>query len=118
MDRFWQWAWDRHAPRYLWVIWLTAFASALPVYLAWAWIVLSFEKSSRYCAAFIVAAAVALVMTAGGAHFPVDGDFALSNDGSRAVRLIGRRHWKTRTSGIARVMCDRWRCYLLRWWCS
>ncbi len=66
MDRFWQWAWDRHAPRYLWVIWLTAFASALPVYLAWAWIVLSFEKSSRYWAAFGVAVAVVLMMAAVG----------------------------------------------------
>jgi len=66
MDRIWQWAWDRHAPRYLWVVWLSASAASLPVFLAWAWIVLSFENSSRYWAAFIVAVAVVLVMTALG----------------------------------------------------
>ncbi|AKK29659.1 adenylate/guanylate cyclase domain-containing protein [Mycobacterium sp. EPa45] len=66
MDRFWQWAWDRHAPRYLWVVWLSASAASLPVYLAWAWIVLSVENSSRYGVAAMVAVVVALVMAAGG----------------------------------------------------
>lgn len=66
MDRFWQWAWDRHAPRYLWLVWLFTSAASLPVFLAWAWIVLSFEKSNRYGAAFIVAVVVVLVMAAVG----------------------------------------------------
>ena len=48
MDRFWQWAWDRYGPRYLWVLTMSAFAPALPVYPIWAWIVLAVEKSGRY----------------------------------------------------------------------
>jgi class 3 adenylate cyclase len=66
MDRFWQWAWDRHSPRYLWVIWLSASASALPVYLAWGYIVLACEKSTRYGLVSAVAVIVVLVMTAAG----------------------------------------------------
>jgi len=62
MDRFWQWAWDRYGPRYVWVITMSAFASALPVYLIWAWIVLAVEKSSRYGAATVVAVVVVLGM--------------------------------------------------------
>ena len=29
MDRIWQWAWDRYGARYLWAIWVVAFASSL-----------------------------------------------------------------------------------------
>ena len=73
MDRFWQWAWDRYGSRYVWVITISAFASSLPVYLIWAWIVLAVERSSRYGAAFVVAVLVALGMSLvnslSGRHF-------------------------------------------------
>src|SRR4051812_29207963 len=70
MNRIWQWAWDRFGPKYLWVLWLSACAASLPVFLVWAWIVLTFENSSRYGEASIVTVAVVLVMTAGNV-FPV-----------------------------------------------
>ncbi len=63
MDRFWQWAWDRYGSRYVWVITIAAFASALPVYLIWSRIVLAVEKSSRYGAAAAVAVVVVLGMS-------------------------------------------------------
>jgi adenylate cyclase len=62
MDRFWQWAWDRYGARYSWVICVSAFVSALPVYVLWAWIVLTIEKSGRYAEASVAAVVVVLVM--------------------------------------------------------
>src|ERR1700757_852965 len=62
MDRIWQWAWDRYGARYSWALLIGAFASALPVFLAWSWIVLAFEKSSQYAEASFWAVAVTLMM--------------------------------------------------------
>jgi adenylate cyclase len=62
MDRIWQWAWDRYGARYFWALLTGAFASALPVFLVWSWIVLAFEKSTHYVEASLLAVAVTLVM--------------------------------------------------------
>jgi len=62
MDRIWQWAWDRYGARYSWVTWLLTFASGLPVYLVWSWSVVTFEKSSHYVEASVIAGVAVLVL--------------------------------------------------------
>jgi adenylate cyclase len=62
MDRIWQWAWDRYGPRYSWALLIGSFASALPVFLVWSWIVVAFEKSGHYVEASFFAGVVTLVM--------------------------------------------------------
>jgi adenylate cyclase len=57
MDRIWQWAWDRHGPRYSWALFAVAFALLLPAYLMLSFIVVALEKSDRY----VEAAAVTVV---------------------------------------------------------
>jgi len=57
MDRIWQWAWDRHGPRYSWALFAVAFALLLPAYLMLSFIVVACEKSDRY----VEAAAVTVV---------------------------------------------------------
>ncbi|MGO8941605.1 MAG: hypothetical protein ACLP3C_11805 [Mycobacterium sp.] len=48
MDRFFQWAWDRHGPRYSWVCSATAFVVVLPIYLFLSFAIVAVEHSSRY----------------------------------------------------------------------
>jgi adenylate cyclase len=104
MDRIWQWAWDRYGPRYAWVIWISAFASALPVYLVWSWIVLAFEKSSRYGEASVVAVAVVLVMSllsvfSGKRQFRRAERWASGHEVDRVKALEGTYAW-TRTTDV------------------
>jgi adenylate cyclase len=63
MDRIWQWAWDRYGARYLWVIWVGVFASTLPPYLLWSFLVVVFEKSTHYVEAAVVTGAAVVVMS-------------------------------------------------------
>ena len=98
MDRFWQWAWDRYGSRYVWVITIAAFASALPVYLIWSWIVLAVEKSSRYGAAFVVAVVVVLGMSLltnlpGRHHFRRAKQWAAGHEVDRAKALEDTYSW-------------------------
>jgi adenylate cyclase len=98
MDRIWQWAWDRYGPRYLWVITINAFASALPVYLIWSWIVLTVEKSSRYGAASVVAVVIALGMSLlsslpGRHHFRRAEQWAAGHEVDRAKALEDTYSW-------------------------
>jgi adenylate cyclase len=104
MDHIWQWAWDRYGPRYSWVIWISAFASALPVYLFWSWIVLAFEKSSRYGEASVVALAVVLVMSLlsvfpGKRQFRRAEQWASGHEIDRVKALEGTYAW-TRTTDV------------------
>ena len=48
MDRIWQWAWDRYAPRYTWAVSALAFPVVLPIYLLVRLSIVAFEKSDRY----------------------------------------------------------------------
>ncbi|SBS79514.1 conserved membrane hypothetical protein [uncultured Mycobacterium sp.] len=98
MDRIWQWAWDRYGPRYLWVITLFGFASALPVYLIWSWIVLAVEKSSSYGAASVVAVVVALSMSLlssvhGSHQFRRAEQWAAGHNVDRAMALEDTYAW-------------------------
>jgi adenylate cyclase len=54
MDRIWQWAWDRYGAKYSWACWAVIFLLALPVYLAWSWTIIAFERSDHYVAAAAV----------------------------------------------------------------
>ncbi|MBV8787356.1 MAG: adenylate/guanylate cyclase domain-containing protein, partial [Mycobacterium sp.] len=62
MDRFWQWAWDRHGARYSWVCFVFTFAALLPLYLLWSLVVLAYEHSDRQVevAAYTVVAGLVL----------------------------------------------------------
>ena len=104
MDRFWQWAWDRYGPRYLWVLTMSAFASALPVYLIWAWIVLAVEKSGRYGAASVVAVIITLGMSLvnslpGSRHFRRAERWAAGHEVDRATALEDTYAW-TRANDV------------------
>jgi len=62
MNRFWQWAWDRHGARYSWACFAFTFVALLPIYLLCSFVVVAYEKSDRYveAAAFTVAAVLML----------------------------------------------------------
>lgn len=62
MDRFWQWAWDRHGARYSWACFAFTFAALLPVYLICSFIVVAYEKSDRYIEAAGLTVAAALLL--------------------------------------------------------
>src|SRR5271167_3767031 len=79
MDRIWQWAWDRYGPRYSWVIYVGVFASTLPPYLLWSFLVVAFQKSSHYVEAAVVTGAAVAVMT-----------LVVVLPGSRRFRLVQR----------------------------
>ena len=120
MDRIWQWAWDRYGARYLGVITIVAFASGLPVFLSWSWIVLAAEKSSRYGAAFIVAVVVGLAMSLftnlpGRQHFRGAKQWAAGIEVDRAKALEDTYAWSranaVRAMAVAVTvskMCPRW----------
>ncbi|WP_082943807.1 adenylate/guanylate cyclase domain-containing protein [Mycobacterium sp. 1274761.0] len=54
MDRIWQSAWDRYKSRYSWVCWALTLPLALPVYLAWSFGIVAFERSDHYTEAAAV----------------------------------------------------------------
>ncbi|MEB3983334.1 adenylate/guanylate cyclase domain-containing protein [Mycobacterium sp. 663a-19] len=79
MDRIWQWTWDRYGTRYSWVICAIGFPIAFPVYLFLSFIIVAFEKSSRYIESVGVTVVAVLVMM-----------YALVLPGLGAWRLVGR----------------------------
>jgi adenylate cyclase len=79
MDRIWQWAWDRFGTRYSWAIWAGVFASTLPSYLLWSFLVVAFEKSTHYVEAAVVTGVAVVVMS-----------LVVFLPGSRRVRLVQR----------------------------
>ena len=60
MDRIWQWAWDRHGPRYSWTVTAVSYFAVLPVWLGSTLLVVAFEESDRYVEA--AAATLGIVM--------------------------------------------------------
>lgn len=79
MDRVWQWAWDHHRSKYSWMICAIGFPVALPVYLVLSFIIVAFEKSSRYIESAGVTVVAVLVLM-----------YALVLPGLGAWRLVGR----------------------------
>ena len=62
MERFCQWAWDRHGPRYSWVMCALVVMVAYPVYLVLASAIMAFEDCDRYAEAAAVAAVGVVVI--------------------------------------------------------
>ncbi len=48
MDRIWQWAWNRHGPRFTWTVWAISCTFSLPIYLFVTVPIVAFEDSARY----------------------------------------------------------------------
>lgn len=94
MDRIWQWAWDRYGARYWWALLIGVFASTLPVFLFWSWIVVAFEKSSHYVEASVFAAVVALALT-----------FVSMFPGIRRLRLT-QQWWRSRWIEAGQPRCS------------
>lgn len=74
MDRIWQLAWERYKSRYSWAGWALTLPVALPVYLAWSFGIVAFERSDRYPEAVAVTVVAVLaylcVLVAPGARDP------------------------------------------------
>jgi adenylate cyclase len=62
MDRIWQWAWDRYAARYSWVVYAITFTAVVPIYLLSSLIVLAFERSDHYVEGGAVAVVAVLAL--------------------------------------------------------
>jgi adenylate cyclase len=62
MDRIWQWAWDRYAPRYSLALYAIGFPLILPIYLVASFLVVAYEDSTHYVAAAAVTVVAALVV--------------------------------------------------------
>ncbi len=60
MDRVWQWAWDRHGPRYSWVVFAVSSLVIMPMWVISALVIVEFEKSDRFLEASALAAALEL----------------------------------------------------------
>jgi len=104
MDRIWQWAWDRYGARYSWAIWVVAFASTLPSYLLWSFVVVAFEKSSHYVEAAVVTGAAVVVMASvtvlpGSRRFRLAQRWAAGDEVDRAEALQDTYTW-SRAVGV------------------
>ncbi|BBZ37654.1 adenylate/guanylate cyclase domain-containing protein [Mycobacterium conspicuum] len=79
MDRIWQSAWERYGSKYSWAICAFVFASMLETFLLWSFLVVAYEKSSRFVAAsaFTVVAVAVLA-------------YVIVLPGSRPLRLTQR----------------------------
>ncbi|MGB9307284.1 MAG: adenylate/guanylate cyclase domain-containing protein [Mycobacterium sp.] len=107
MDRFMQWAWDRHGTRYSWLLSATAFAVVLPIYLFLSFSIVAVEHSSRYWEA-ACAAVVAVLVIAYALPLPGQGawrlaeQWAAGREVDRARALAATYDWSRR--GIARSL--------------
>lgn len=79
MDRIWQSAWDRYKSRYSWAVWGLTLFLALPVYLAWSFGIVAFERSDHYLEAAAVTGVAVLAYV-----------YLLVNPGGTDSRLIER----------------------------
>ncbi|WP_445159464.1 adenylate/guanylate cyclase domain-containing protein [Mycobacterium sp. Dal123C01] len=62
MERIWQWVWDRHGASYSWACFAVTHTVGLPVFLAWSFVVVAFQKSDCYVEAAAVTVAAMLFM--------------------------------------------------------
>ena len=62
IDRVWQWAWDRHGPRYSWaVLWIT-YVLTVPIWVFSAIIMVELVESDRIIEGAVASAAITLVL--------------------------------------------------------
>ena len=93
MDRFSQWAWDRHGTRCSWLLSAIAFVVVLPIYLLLSFAIVAVEHSSRYGEA-AGAAAVAALLFAYGLALPGRGAWQLVEQCAAGRQLDRPGHWK------------------------
>jgi adenylate cyclase len=104
MDRIWQWAWDRHGPRYSWAIWGIMFVPMLLSYLLLSSVLVAFEGSSHYveAAVFTVAAVLVdayVVILPGSRLLRLAQRWAAGHEVDRAKALQETYTW-TRAAGV------------------
>ncbi|OBK75724.1 adenylate/guanylate cyclase domain-containing protein [Mycobacterium sp. 1164985.4] len=118
MDRIWQWAWDRFAPQYTWLMCAISLPLLLPIWLFASFIVVAFEHSDRYAqggAVTLVAVLVLLYILI----LPGMGDsrylekWAAGQDVDRMVALTASYTWARRTIVRALVANPIWAAVLL-----
>jgi adenylate cyclase len=66
MERFWQWAWDRHASVYSSVMMTVLTVMSLPIWLLWSWLILAVEGSRHYVQAVAVTVVIECLVTYAG----------------------------------------------------
>ena len=104
MDRIWQWAWDRHGPRYSWVIWAFMVPALGSTYLVWTLVVVAFEHSRHYLEATVITAVAAVVLTSvvvlpNSRPFRLMQSWAAGHEINRAGALQDTYTW-TRAAGL------------------
>ncbi len=62
MDRIWQWAWDRDGASYSRACFAVTSIVALPVFLVWSFVVVTYQKSDRYVEAAALTVLATLLM--------------------------------------------------------
>ena len=62
MDRVWQWAWDRHGPRYRWALCAITYPMSVFIYVVLAVLVVAAEGSDRFVEAAAVVFVAAMVL--------------------------------------------------------
>ncbi|WP_156298509.1 adenylate/guanylate cyclase domain-containing protein [Mycobacterium paragordonae] len=61
MERVFQWLWDRYSKHYSWALWGFVSAVSLPVFLAYSWVIVAFERSSHLVEAAVFTVVAVLV---------------------------------------------------------
>ena len=61
MNRVWQWAWDRHGPRYSWVVLAGSSVVTVPIWITSAAFVVAYEESDDYLVGTTVSVVIAFV---------------------------------------------------------
>ena len=62
MERVWQWAWDRHGPRYSWAVLAISYVLTVPMWIFSAIVIAKFEQSDRLVETATVSAVITLVL--------------------------------------------------------
>ena len=68
IDRVWQWAWDRHGPRYSWAVFALSYVVLLPIWLLPPVLVVAYEETDDFLMAAGTAAVFLLVVLYIGAR--------------------------------------------------
>jgi adenylate cyclase len=107
MDRIWQWAWDRYAARYSWVLGAISLPITLSIYLIPSFGVVALEESDRYVEAAAVTVVAVLVcgyvmVLPGRRLFRLVEQWAAGHEVDRARAL------EATTPGLGGWLPERW----------
>lgn len=102
MDRIWQWAWDRHGARYMWVAYAIGFTLTLPVYLLLTLLIAAFEGFGHYFEVTAVTAGAALLfecmMASSRRRMRLAEQWAAGQEIDRAAALEGTYSYARRST--------------------